>query len=142
MPLHDDEPLEDLLARSRDHAQQFDVTTRAHDPPFAQASLFYPDDMGEWQAAIYLLTGSEKSGMRWATTCSPIQSIAPVIDELAQPHRAWSSSEDGVMQCAAHFWDVGRYPATFPYSSSSTPLLCHLCKRLTPALPCDRGGER
>ena len=26
MPLHDDEPLEDLLARSRDGAQQFDVT--------------------------------------------------------------------------------------------------------------------
>ena len=63
MPLHDDEPLGDLLAGSRDRAQQFNVwldQLRAGDPAFAEASLLYPDDMGEWQAAVYLLTGCDQ----------------------------------------------------------------------------------
>ncbi len=32
---------------------------RAQDPAFAEASVLYPDDMGEWQAAVYLLTGCD-----------------------------------------------------------------------------------
>jgi hypothetical protein len=73
-------------------------------------------------------------------------SIAPVIDELAQPHRAWSSSEDGVMQSAAHFWDVGRWPARFPYVFAEFYFrrwisACHPYKRIPPALTII-GGER
>ncbi len=33
---------------------------RNSDPSFAEASVLYPDDMGEWQAAVYLLTGCEE----------------------------------------------------------------------------------
>ncbi len=50
MPLHDDEPLEDLLAGSRDRAQQFNVwldQLRAGDLAFAQASALPSDTGGE-----------------------------------------------------------------------------------------------
>lgn len=32
---------------------------RSGDPTFAEASARYPDHMSEWQAAVYLLTGSD-----------------------------------------------------------------------------------
>jgi hypothetical protein len=123
VPPHDDLPLDDVLVRSREHAHGFKVWLehlRAQDPPFAQASVVYPDDMGEWQGAIYLLTASSEVWNAVGDDVLANTSIAPVIDELAQPHRAWSSSEDGVMQWAAHFWDVGRCPATFRTSSPSS----------------------
>jgi hypothetical protein len=149
VPPHDDLPLDDVLVRSREHAHGFKVWLehlRAQDPPFAQASVVYPDDMGEWQGAIYLLTASSEVWNAVGDDVLANTSIAPVIDELAQPHRAWSSSEDGVMQWAAHFWDVGRCPATFPYVFAEFYFrrwisACHLYKRIPPSLTIV-GGER
>jgi hypothetical protein len=42
------------------------------------------------------------------------RSLGPVIRELANPRRAWSSSEEAIMAWAAHLWDVERNPALFP----------------------------
>ena len=73
-------------------------------------------------------------------------SIAPVIYELEDRRRAWSSSEDAVMRWAAHFWD-DRWPARFPhvfetYYFRRWVTACHLYKRITPGLPTDTGGDR
>jgi hypothetical protein len=149
VPPHDDLPLDDVLVRAREHARGFKVWLehlRAQDPPFAQASVVNPDDMGEWQAAVYLLTTSSEVGNAMGDDVLANTSIAPIIDELAQPHRAWSSSEDGVMQWAAHFWDVGRWPARFPYVFAEFYFrrwisACRLHKRIPPALT-TVGGER
>ena len=66
-------------------------------------------------------------------------SIGPVVGELEHPRRAWRSSQEAVMQWAAHFWDVNRHPAKFPYSFEQfyfyrwiTAL--HLRQRIPPAL--------
>jgi hypothetical protein len=149
VPPHDDLPLDDVLVRSREYTRGFKVWLehlRAQDPPFANASVVYPDDMGEWQAAVYLLTASSEVWNAMGDDVLATTSIAPVIDELAQPHRAWSSSENGVMQWAAHFWDVGRWPARFPYVFAEFYFrrwisACHLYKRIPPALTIV-GGER
>ncbi|MEO6857369.1 MAG: hypothetical protein ABI323_02100 [Solirubrobacteraceae bacterium] len=58
--------------------------------------------MNEWQAATYLLTGCDEV---WrAVRCHVLNdvTIAPVIAELEQPRRAWSSSESAVTRWAAH----------------------------------------
>ena len=149
MPPHDDLPFDDVLVRSRERARAFKVWLehhRAQDPPFAKASVVYPDDMGEWQAAVYLLTVSSEVRNAVGDDVLASTSIAPVIDEIEQPHRAWSSSEDGVMQWAAHFWDVGRRPAEFPYVFAEFYFhrwisACHLYQRIPPALMIV-GGER
>jgi hypothetical protein len=151
VPLHDDEPLEDLLARSRDRAQQFDSwldQLRAGDPAFAEASALYPADMNEWQAAVYLLTGCQQIWRALARDVLTEVTIAPVVNELEHPSRAWSSSEEAVMRWAAHFWDVYLSQATFPYVFETYYFrrwitACHLYKRITPAFPSDTGwGER
>jgi hypothetical protein len=118
VPQHDDELIEDLLSRSRDREQRFNVwldQLRAGDPAFAEASLFYPADMGEWHAAVYLLTGCDQVWLALAQHVLSDVSIAPVINELEDNRRAWSSSEDAVMRWAAPFWDVDRWPAKFPH---------------------------
>ena len=150
MPLHDDEPLEALLAGLRDRAQQFDVwldQLRTGDPAFAEASLLYPADMGEWQAAVYLLTGCDQVWLALAQHVLSDVSIAPVINELEDRRRAWSSSEDAILRWAAHFWDVDRWPAKFPYVFEAHyfrrwVVACHLYRRITPALPSGKGSER
>jgi hypothetical protein len=65
--------------------------------------------------------------------------MGPVMRELEQPRRAWSSSEDAAMRWAVHFWDVDRRPARFPYGFEQfyfyrwvTAL--HLRQRIPPAL--------
>lgn len=141
MPRHDDELIEDLLSRSRDRELQFHAwleDLRAGDPAFAEASLLYPNDMGEWQAAILLLTGCDQVWLAIAQNVLSDVSIAPVINELEEPRRAWSSSEDAVMRWAAHFWDVDRWPARFPYVFEEFYFrrwiaACHLYKRVAPA---------
>ena len=150
MPPHDDELLEDLLARSRDNAQRFNIwldQLRAGDPAFAEASLLYPADMGEWQAAVYLLTGCDQVWLALAGDVLRDVSIAPAVIELEDRRRAWSSSEDAVMRWAAHFWDVDRWPARFPYVFETYYFrrwvaACHLYKRITPAIASDTGGAR
>jgi hypothetical protein len=150
VPLHDDEPLEDLLARSRDHAQEFNLwldQLRTGDSAFTEPSLYYPADTGEWQAAVYLLTGCDQVCLALAQHVLGDVSIAPVINALDDRRRAWSSSENAVMRSAAHFWDVDRWPAKFPYVFEMYYFLrwvtaCRLYRRITPALRSGAGGER
>jgi hypothetical protein len=150
VPLHDNEPLEDLLASSPDRARQFNVwleQLRAGNPAFAEASLLYPADMREWQAAVYLLTGCDEVWLALAQHVLSDVSIAPAINDLEHGRRAWSSSEDAVMRWAAHFWDVDRWPAQFRYVFETYYFrrwitACHLYRRIAPTLPFDTRGER
>lgn len=87
---------------------------RAEDPAFAEASVPYEDDMGEWQSAVYLLTGCEPIWRALGSAVVAERSMVPVLDEVENPRRAWSGSEDEVMTWAAHFWDLRRHPASFP----------------------------
>jgi hypothetical protein len=116
-------------------------------PRSPEASLHYPADMGEWQAAVYLLTGCDQVWLALAQHVLGDVSIAPVINELEDRRRAWSSSEDAVMRWAAHFWDVDRWPAKFPYVFEMYYFrrwvtACHLYRRITPAVPSGTEGER
>lgn len=87
---------------------------RAQDPAFAEASGLYPDDMGEWQAAVYLLTGCDPVWRVLGAAAMAERSMAPVIREIENSRRGWSTSEDEVLAWAAHFWELHRYPANFP----------------------------
>jgi hypothetical protein len=138
-----EDAIEDTVARSRDRAEQFSVWLehlRVGDPIFAEASILYPSDMSEWQSAVYLLTGCQSAWVALGAAVLAERSLAPVIHELERPRRAWSSSERAVMTWAAHFWDIDRHPAKFPYSFEQfyfyrliTAL--HLRQRIPPAWP-------
>ena len=88
---------------------------RASDQTFAEASALYPPDLGEWQAAVYLLTGCYRVWRELGPQVIQRTSIAPVILELQRPGHAWSASEQAAMEWAACFWDVDRAPARVPY---------------------------
>jgi hypothetical protein len=138
----DDDPLEHVLAEAREERARYDAfleALRESDPAFAEASALQADDMSEWQAAVYLLTGSDQVWAALAARVLEVRSVGPVVPELANPRRAWSGSEEQVMLWAAHFWDVDRHPARFPYEFEGflfrrwvTAL--HLRKTLAPPL--------
>lgn len=88
----------------------------ARDPAFAEASVLHPDDMGEWQAAVYLLTGCEPVWRALGAAVMAERSMAPVISEIENARRAWSASETEVMDWAAHFWEFRRHRADFPFA--------------------------
>lgn len=88
---------------------------RNADPDFAEASVLHPEDMGEWQAAVYLLTGCHVAWARLGAAVMESRSAAPVIEELEHPTYGWSGGERELLVWAAHFWDVDRHPAHFPY---------------------------
>jgi hypothetical protein len=116
-------------------AVQFLARLRDADPSFAAASVLHPDDMSEWQAAVYLLTGCESVWRAVGAAVLGDRTIAPVVDELADPRRAWSASETEVMAWAAHLWDVDRFAARFPYVFERSLfdrwiVACHLRKGL------------
>ena len=95
--------------------------------------------MGEWRAAVYLLTSCDQVWTALAGDVLAERSIAPATCELEKPRRAWSSSEDAVMQWASHFWDMGRRPARFPYAFEEFYFrrwitACHLYKKIPPSL--------
>ena len=150
MPLHDDEPLEDLLAQSRDHAQQFNVwldQLRAGDPAFAEASLLYPADMGEWQAAVNLLTGCDQvwlalaRGRAQAKCRSHLSSMSSKTVAVLGP-RARTRSCGGRRTSGTDRWPA-RFPHVFEtYYFRRWVTACHLYKRITPGLPTDTGGDR
>jgi hypothetical protein len=143
VPPHEHKPIEQILARLRDRDRQFRFWLkglRDREPPFARASVLQADDMGEWQAAVYLLTGCEHVWTALGPEVCADRSIAPAIEELDQPCRAWSSSERAVMRWAAHFWDVSRWPTGFPYVFEEFYFrrwiaACHLYKHIPPE-PC------
>jgi hypothetical protein len=138
----DDDPVEATIARMRDRADRFALwiqQLRAGDPAFAEASALYPDDMGEWQSAVYLLTGCEQVWHAVGDNVLADRSIAPVVDEVERPRRPWASSEDAVTQWAAHLWDTDRRPAKFPlvfqeFYFRRWITACHLYKKIPPAL--------
>ena len=137
----DRDALEATLTRARDHAARFArwlEHLRAADPEFAEASALHPNDEGEWQAAVYLLIGCNEVWNLLARDVLAHASIAPVIEELAKPRRAWCSSEYAVMEWSVHFWNLDRWPAKFPYVFEHHDFerwitACHLYMRITPA---------
>jgi hypothetical protein len=123
------DPLASFLDRLRDQ-----------DPAFAKASVLYGDEMGEWQAAVYLLTGCEPVWEALGAAVIAERSMVPVFGEIFNARRAWMASEGEVMAWAAHFWDARRHRANFP-SSFQGPLFdrwttaLHLRKGRAPADP-------
>ena len=96
------------------------------------------DDWGEWQAAVYLLTGCHEVwlGARPRDPREPLDRARG--HELDHGHRGWSSSELLLLRWAAHFWDVGRSEVSFPYFFDEFNFrrwitACHLYKHITPA---------
>jgi hypothetical protein len=135
-----DESLDEALARSRYRTARYNAWLahlRASDLAFAEASAVYPADMNEWQSAVYLLTGCAEVWPALGRAVIEARSIAPLIQELENQRRASSHSEEQVMRCAAHFWDVDRWPAKFPYVFEQFYIYrwvvaCHLYKHLPP----------
>jgi hypothetical protein len=87
---------------------------RDKDPAFSEASLLCEDNLGEWQAAVYLLTGCDSVWGHLGAAVMEEVSMAPVLNQLANPTRYWSHSAREVMVWAAHFWNYERNPASFP----------------------------
>jgi hypothetical protein len=99
------DPLASFLDRLRDQ-----------DPAFADASVLYDDHMGEWQAAVYLLTGCEPVWGALGAAVMAERSMIPVSSEIFNARRAWRASEGEAMAWAAHFWEAGHranFPAAF-----------------------------
>ncbi len=114
----DDDPVEDVLARAADRAARYrrrPPHLRTRDLAFAEASVLYPQDMGEWQSAVYLLSGHQLIWGQLGARIMSDRTLAAVIAELEHPTRPWSSSAATVLRWAAHFSDVERWPAKFPY---------------------------
>lgn len=110
---------------------------RDGDASFAEASVLRPEDMGEWQAATFLLTGCHVVWSKLGTVVMESRSVGPVIEELEAPTYGWSGGEREVLVWAAHFWDLERYPAHFPYRFDQFNfrrwiVACHLRKGLAP----------
>jgi hypothetical protein len=87
---------------------------RSADPAFAEASVLQSDTWGEWQAAVYLLTGCDVAWRELGGAVMEARNIAPVFEELEHPTCSWSSGEREVLVWAAHFWDH-RQEAGLPY---------------------------
>ena len=107
-------------------------------PPSPKHPLLHDDDWGEWQAAVYLLTGCHEAWTALGPEILASRSIGPVVHELDHGHRGWSSSELLLLRWAAHFWDVGRSEVSFPYSFDEFNFrrwitACHLYKHIPPA---------
>jgi hypothetical protein len=110
----DADRLPPLPGVSGDRFAGFIDRLRAEDPAFAEASVLFEDDMGEWQSAVYLLTGCDPAWRVLGAAVMAERSMVPVLGEVENPRRAWSGSENEVMAWAAHFWDLRRHPANFP----------------------------
>jgi hypothetical protein len=107
------ETFTDFAAQRRQFAVLL-AQIRAAEPPFAEASILQPDDVGQWHAAVYLLTGC---GPVWETLGPAIVaqcSIGPVREELESSRRPWNESQRAVMEWALHFWRSDLFPITFP----------------------------
>jgi hypothetical protein len=144
MPEPDDDPIDDILVRSREQAAryaEFLDQLRAGDPAFAEASALHPDDFDEWQSSVYLLSGHHELWPALGAAVMADRSMAPVTRELDHQRRAWSTSERTVMTWSAHLWlsDERSPQVTFPWSFGEylfrrwvTAL--HLRRHLAPAL--------
>lgn len=103
----------DLPAERRQFALLL-AQLRSAEPPFAKASILHPDDVGEWHAAVYLLTGC---GSVWEALGPAIVaqgSIGPIREEVDSSRRPWTPSQREAMEWALHFWRPDRFAASFP----------------------------
>lgn len=110
---------------------------RDADASFAEASGLHPEGMGEWQAAVYLLSGSWVVWGRLGAAVMESRSIGPVVEELEHPTYGWSGGEREMLVWAAHFWNYLDHPAHFPYRFDGSNfarwiVACQLRKGLAP----------
>lgn len=149
MQPHEPLPVEITLEHLRSRDQQFHCwldKLRDAELTFARASALQPADWGEWQAAVYLLTGCSQAWTVLGPEVLATGSIAPVIDELEHHRRGWSSGEHAVLAWTAHFWDTGRPEVGFPCSLDEQHFYrwitaCHLYKHSTPLDYRNRGAR-
>ena len=140
----DDDPLQDTFAEAREERVRYDAflaALRESDPVFAEASGLLPDDMSEWQAAVYLLAGNHEVWAALGDAVLQDRSLRPAISELDDPRRPWSSSEHQLLVWSAHLWDADRHEARFPYEFDRYNFrrwitAVHLRGGLAPALWC------
>lgn len=117
---------------------------RAAEPRFSEASILLPDEVGEWHAAVYLLTGC---GPVWERLGPPIVaqcSLGPVLEEMESARRRWTHSQRAAMEWALHFWRPDKYDASFPeafqvFLFTRWIVAAHLQKRLVPMIRIARG---
>jgi hypothetical protein len=116
---------------------------RSAEPRFAEASILQPDEVGGWQAAVYLLTGC---GPVWEVLGSAIvaqASLEPVREELNIAGHAWTSTQRTVMEWALHFWRPDRFMAGYPANFQSFLftrwiVAAHLRKGVIPMIRLER----
>jgi hypothetical protein len=146
--LHEHDTSEAILGRLHRRDRQFAgwlATLRHDDPIFAQASVLAADSWGEWQAAVYLLTGSFEAWQHFAADILAEGSIAPVIRELQDPQRGWSCGEQTLLSWAAHFWNVSASQVSFPGRLDEPSFrrwtnAAHLYQRIPPEATTIAGG--
>ncbi len=142
MPPHDEHPVNGRTAQAYGPARRFSLwleQLRACDLSFAEASTLHPDDMGEWQAGVYLLTGCELVWLELGGRVLGERPLQAAVDEIDQPRCWWSSSEEATIRWAAHFWDPSHSGPGFPSQVGHFHFrrwvnACHLYKRTAPTL--------
>lgn len=137
----------DIYADTAAQRRQFAVLLaqlRAAEPRFSEASILLPDEVGEWHAAVYLLTGC---GPVWERLGPPIVaqvSLGPVMEEMESARRRWTNSQRAAMEWAMHFWRPDKYDASFPaafqvFLFTRWIVAAHLQKGLVPMIRIARG---
>ena len=129
----------DVAAKRRQFAVLL-AQLRAAEPRFAEASILLPNDVGEWHAAVYLLTGC---GPVWERLGPPIVaqcSLSPVCEEMESARRRWTKDQHSAMEWALHFWRPDKYEASFPmvfqpFLFTRWIVAAHLQKGLVPVIP-------
>lgn len=113
MPEEWNEEFRDIPAERRQLALLL-AQLRSVEPQFAEASILQPDEVGEWHAAVYLLTGC---GPVWDALGPAIvaqSSVGPVREEIESSRHAWTPDQRLVLEWALHFWRPDRFAASFP----------------------------
>jgi hypothetical protein len=150
VPPHEDHPVHVHTVQASAQARRFSVwldQLRACDLSFAEASTLHPDEMGEWQAGVYLLTGCEPVWLQLGGCVLAERSLQAAVDELDQPQRWWSPGEEAAIRWAAHFWDLRHSGPGFPSEFGHFHFrrwvnACHLYKRTAPTLTITNRGVR
>ena len=150
MPPHDERLVSERSAEASAPERRFGLwldQLRACDLSFAEASTLRPDDMGEWQAGVYLLTGCDTVWSELGGRVLAERSLQAAVDERDQPRRWWSPGEDAAIRWAAHFWDPRYSGPGFPsefdhFHFRRWVTACPLCKRTAPTLTITNGSAR
>ena len=143
MPPGSNDIYADVAAKRRQFAVLL-AQLRAAEPRFAEASILLPNEVGEWHAAVYLLTGC---GPVWERLGPPIVaqcSLSPVCEEMESARRRWTKDQRAAMEWAMHFWRPDKYAASFPgafgmFMFTRWIVASHLQKGVVPRIRIDRG---